>query len=56
MAYLPFAVSAEVNMSISTTLASVAMSKHKRSQVQEMVNQEQLAIDILPQVVERIFP
>ena len=49
-------MSAKVNMRISTTLASVAMSKHKRSQVQEMVNQEQLAIDILPQVVERIFP
>jgi hypothetical protein len=43
-------------MPIRTTRAYVAIRKHKSSQEQEMANQEQLAIDLLPQVVERIFP
>ena len=39
-----------------TSRPHVAIRKHRRSQEQEMANQEQLAIDLLPQVAEKETP
>jgi hypothetical protein len=54
MTCLSFALSDEVNIPIRTTRPYVAIRKHM--QEQEMANQEQLAIDLLPQVAETNTP